>query len=258
LLCLAFLCLEAVVAQSCSGDGGTGTCVDTNSNPCTNGVLVPDQCPGPNNIVCCVTNWGSCNVNGQQGTCEMNTACGGTVVPGYCPGPNNVECCLSSGPTPGWNRTMCEKVASLWNWFHIQYNWSPTTDQFVLSGPGLYRSDCSGFVSAAWNFPPPGYVVDDMPCYPISASQLSRCDALQHMGQGGDGHIALFWGWDGSNPIVMEECGHFSDCCGNQATCPGSCGSSTSCNEYCPGCPIQLRSWSGGLQGFQPVRRNGW
>lgn len=36
------------------------------------------------------------------------------------------------------------------------YSWSETTYQYVKSGKGKYRSDCSGFVSATWDVDPPG------------------------------------------------------------------------------------------------------
>lgn len=123
-------------------------------------------------------------------------------------------------------------------------------------GPWPYRSDCSGFVSAAWNEPPPGAVTQDFPCYQIDASDLQLGDALLNPSE----HVAMFVGWDDNgNPTVVEECGHTPDCCGGDATCPGSCGASSSdCDEYCPGCPIQLRSWPEIYPGFYPCRRNGW
>jgi hypothetical protein len=77
--------------------------------------------------------------------------------------------------------------------------------------------DCSGFVSAAWNVPPPGAVTyDNFPCYQIDASELRTCDALLNPAE----HVALFIGWDNGQPLVMEECGHVPECCGSEATCP--------------------------------------
>jgi len=259
LLCIPFICGDYIngtynTLVSCSADGGSGVCVDKTKDPCTQGIFVANHCPGAANIECCVTNWGGCTADGKSGMCLKTSECHGTAVSGHCPGPSNVECCISGAPSATWNRTACAKVAGLWHSAKIRYNWNPTTRQFVSSGPGLYRSDCSGFVSAAWDFSAPGYVVDNIPVHNIAASELVQCDALRHLGAGTAGHIALFWGWSGNNPIVMEECGHTADCCGGEHTCPGSCGD---CNEYCPGCPIQLRAWAG-LRGFQPVRRNGW
>lgn len=71
------------------------------------------------------------------------------------------------------------------------------------------------------------------------ARALQQCDALLHVGE----HVVLFWGWQSPGvPIVVEECGHFSGCCGAEATCPGSCGTAASCNEYCPGVRARARS----------------
>jgi hypothetical protein len=72
-----------------------------------------------------------------------------------------------------WNVSDCMNVADAWLKGRILYNWNPTTKQYVTSGKGLYRSDCSGnfrificvllaifnslgFVSAAWDIAPPG------------------------------------------------------------------------------------------------------
>jgi hypothetical protein len=89
--------IAAARAQSCSGDGGSGTCIDKTKQKCVNGELVAGQCPGGNNIECCVTNWGSC----PGGTCQMTTkGCSGHYVAGECPGPADVECCSTSPPPP--------------------------------------------------------------------------------------------------------------------------------------------------------------
>ncbi len=102
-------------------------------------------------------------------------------------------------------------------------------------------------------------MVDSLPISIISESELKPCDALRHLGEGTAGHVAMFLGWHSPGvPWIAEECGHFSDCCGGAATCPGKCGSATNCNEYCPGCPIQQHIWADGLRGFQPIRRHGW
>jgi len=202
-----------------------------------------------------------CSVPGVgSGTCESTSSkCDGHFYAGHCPGPSNIQCCVKGNAGGGnWTREECMKVAKAWHNNKIRYSWSPTTKQHVKFGKGLYRSDCSGFVTAAWNFDPPGAVVDTMPGYNIDAKELKTCDALKHEGTGGNGHVALFVEWKGNNPVVVEECGHTSECCEGEATCPGKCGSASKCDEYCPGCPIQWREWSDGLRGFQPIRRKGW
>ena len=71
-------------------------------------------------------------------------------------------------------------------------------------GARSYRSDCSGFVSASWNVPPPGAVTQSFPAYAIAESDLQRGDALLMASD----HVALFWGWAApGQPIVVEECG---------------------------------------------------
>jgi len=179
--------------------------------------------------------------------------------------PSNTKCCVPrvklppSVPQKKWTRADCLAVAHAWLNAGIRYSWEPQTHQYAHSGgKGPYRPDCSGFVSAAWDYPPPGYVVDTMQGHSIKASQLRTCDALRHEGEGGNGHIVLFIGWAENGAIwVVEECGHMSECCGSSATCPGKCGGAYSCDEYCNGCPIQWHKWSG-LNGFAPLRRSGW
>jgi len=258
--------LEPLVDSSSSGVGspcgdgtGSGSCVNTDTNNCGNGVLEAGLCPGGNNVECCLTNWGSC----AGGTCVTTSQCsanGGTSTPGECPGPDNVQCCSTGGPGPSssWNRTAAYQVAMTWIKYGIKYSTTPNTLQWVTYGQGPYRSDCSGFVSAAWDETDAGGgpTTFDFPCYAIDSSQLTLGDALLNPSE----HVAMFVGWDSNqNPIVVEECGHTSGCCGGQATCPGACGSSSnSCDEACPGCPIQLHSWDGIYAGFYPCRRNGW
>jgi len=48
-----------------------------------------------------VKSWGSCYVNGVQGTCQATSKqCNGSYRAGYCPGPSNVQCCLPRQATP--------------------------------------------------------------------------------------------------------------------------------------------------------------
>jgi len=244
------------VATTCDADGLSGTCIDTNSQKC-GGILLPGFCSGPSNIVCCVTSLPSCHPpNCGVGICTLTSDCPSNKVhvPGYCPGPDTVECC-TDGDT-SWNRTDALDVAAAWVNARVKYSWTAAVSQWVTHGQGPYRSDCSGFVSATWNVAPPGDVTQSFPCYQISASDLQPGDALLNPSQ----HVALFTGWHSSGvPNVIEECGHTSQCCGSDETCPGACGSSAyNCDEYCPGCPIQEHTWPSILDGFHPCRRNGW
>ena len=153
-----------------------------------------------------------------------------------------------------WSRENCMNVANTWFKAGVKYNWSPTTLQLVTSQgnyAGKYRSDCSGFVSACWNYQPPGYTTRDIPANTISASQLQPCDAILNRGS----HIAMFYKTDGAKKIFVEECGH--SCCGSQNSCPGRCQPGATCSEYCDGCPVQhlVRS---DFSKYTFVRRPGW
>jgi len=131
-----------------------------------------------------------------------------------------------------WTRDDAVRVANAWEAGNVPYSQSTTyhTLQFVSSGKGPYRSDCSGFVSAAWNLAPPGFTTSTIPHNSIDSSQLIRGDALLNPSH----HIALFWGWADSSqtkPIVVE--------------------------EYSTGHFCEQRTWSS-LRGFLPIRRQGW
>jgi MYXO-CTERM domain-containing protein len=75
-----------------------------------------------------------------------------------------------------------------------------------------YRSDCSGFISWAWNLPAPGRVTGEFAPYEtdittvIQASDLRPGDAAN---RNSGGHIVLFekWTTPGSEAMFMEEPG---------------------------------------------------
>jgi MYXO-CTERM domain-containing protein len=76
-----------------------------------------------------------------------------------------------------------------------------------------YRSDCSGFVSWAWELPPPGLVTSTFAPFDTSESSVIQCADMQP----GDaanrdpntGHIVLFkqWTTKGTEAIFIEEPG---------------------------------------------------
>jgi len=134
--------------------------------------------------------------------------------------------------TYAWTRDDCQRVALAWKGGNIPYSQSTryNTKQFVSSGKGPYRSDCSGFVSASWDLAPPGDTTRTIPHQNIGKDSLVRCDALLDPAH----HVALFWGWADAaktRPIVIE--------------------------EYTTGRVTEERTWTS-LRGFQPIRRNGW
>jgi hypothetical protein len=150
-----------VAGVACSGDGGSGTCIDTTSQKCS-GVLVPNLCPGPATEECCVTDFGNC----PGGVCQMkNIPCKGHYVAGECPGPAGVECCTTGGGG-GINRTEIMKRAQTWVDAQIPYcqcsGGPPTECCGVCPYCSDYRCDCSGYVSYTWNLGK-GYTTSTLP-----------------------------------------------------------------------------------------------
>jgi hypothetical protein len=128
-----------------------------------------------------------------------------------------------------WTRADCKKVADVWLQHKVIYSQTPKVRQYISHGQGLYRPDCSGFVSAAWDYNPPGMTTSTFKVDKIHAKHLTRCDALLKR----SGHIALFWGWNKGLPVVVEE------------------------HDW--HLPIVRRSWSSSYyHEFQPVRRPHW
>jgi hypothetical protein len=115
----------------------------------------------------------------------------------------------------------CQVLAAAQAWVDagVMYSWDawytdPTT------GLCCYRTDCSGYVSAVWQLPPPGHttyslaggVWDDGVSYVIAAEELQPGDALNYPGSpsAGTGHVMLYVSgdfWSGSVE-VYEEFGH--------------------------------------------------
>ncbi|HEY5243321.1 MAG TPA: GH25 family lysozyme [Polyangiaceae bacterium] len=75
-----------------------------------------------------------------------------------------------------------------------------------------YRSDCSGFVSWAWQLPAPGLVTDDFAPFDTSASTTIQCTDLQPgdaANRDAVGHMVLFKEWitAGTEAVFIEEPG---------------------------------------------------
>jgi len=68
---------------------------------CTGTSTTLPLCPGPDNIQCCVTDWGTCTWNGVSGICMDYLKCNGSsTTANLCPGPDNIRCCIHNTPPP--------------------------------------------------------------------------------------------------------------------------------------------------------------
>jgi hypothetical protein len=75
-----------------------------------------------------------------------------------------------------------------------------------------YRSDCSGFVSWAWQLPAPGLVTDEFAPFDTTDSTTIDCTAMQPgdaANRNSVGHIVIFKQWvtPGSEAVFIEEPG---------------------------------------------------
>jgi uncharacterized protein (TIGR03382 family) len=75
-----------------------------------------------------------------------------------------------------------------------------------------YRSDCSGFVSWAWNLPAPGRVTGEFAPFQTDATQEIQANTLQPgdaANRASGGHMVLFKAWmvQGQSAVFMEEPG---------------------------------------------------
>jgi hypothetical protein len=134
-----------------------------------------------------------------------------------------------------WSRADAQEVAHAWLQHKPMFAMYPKVKQYISRGKGLYRPDCSGFVSACWNIPPPGSVTYTIKFKKISRRALKRGDALLCNGcYNGIHHLALFWGYAKDGRAVVVE-------------------------EYNYGHPVTMRAWSNSwFLAFMPIRRPGW
>jgi hypothetical protein len=140
-----------------------------------------------------------------------------------------------AGKKGPWSREDAFGVVSAWLKHKPMFAMYPKVKQYIKSGKGLYRPDCSGFVSACWNIPPPGSVTSTIKFKRIGRKALKRGDALLCNGcYNGIHHIGLFWGYAKDGRAVIVE-------------------------EYNYGHPVSMRAWSNSwFMAFMPIRRPGW
>lgn len=169
----------------CVSHGVTGVCVSISAGCCNSGTADPaDLCPGSQDIQCC-TNL-RCNTPGGSGNCMQTSLCsakGGYSDPGdYCPGPQDIQCCVVGGSTP----SIIEN-AKQWLYPPVPYN----QGAYYMG----YRTDCSGYVSMAWQL---GYSATTWTLpnhsYRISKDDLQPGDILLNI----DEHVLIFAGWANS------------------------------------------------------------
>jgi len=258
---LAFALVQSAKLPACHPQGhAAGTCIDSSKQCCPGGskFVDGDWCAGHSNspsVVCC-SKENKPNKKTPPPKGKKTPPPKGKKVPPpkgkktppptkgkKTPPPKKTpptKAPKSKTPPPktgGWTREDCAKVAT--SWLHtkppIMFAERPTTHQYGKSGKGLYRSDCSGFTSACWNVPPPGWTTYVFKFHSVARKSLQRCDALLCRGcYHGIHHVALFWGWakDG-RPVIVE--------------------------EYNYGHPVSMRAWDNSyFDHFMPIRRIGW
>ncbi len=116
-------------------------------------------------------------------------------------------------PAPAQAISRDEVMERAWAWVADAPIYSQTpwyTDP--TSGTCCYRSDCSGFVSAVWDLPPPGHTTysfaggpwDDGVSYVIDGSELRPGDALNAPGDPAarTGHVMLYVSGDYASGYV--------------------------------------------------------
>jgi len=83
-------------------------------------------------------------------------------------------------------------------------NWVNNRVPYSQTGRyGGYRTDCSGYVSMAWETSQPGYVTSTLPqvSHPIARSALQPGDVLLCRSE----HVVIFGGWSGPSHYVAYE-----------------------------------------------------
>lgn len=166
----------------CYSGGVEGVCVSVSAGCCSGGYADPaDLCPGSQDIQCCVNT--KCYTPGGSGTCMQTSLCsskGGVSDPGdYCPGPQDIQCCVIGG-----SQSNAISRAKTWINPPVPYN-----QQAYYGG---YRTDCSGYVSMAWqlSYSATTWTLPNH-SYQISKDALQPGDILLNINE----HVLIFAGW---------------------------------------------------------------
>lgn len=99
-------CLSSVQCLAFDwGIGGSGICREADNCPQTSSgqfLAMEDDCPGDNNVKCCLSDVQCRTKKGCTGSCRPRTSCPNTPTQFYdsnlCPGNNDIKCCLSNIP----------------------------------------------------------------------------------------------------------------------------------------------------------------
>jgi len=210
-----------------------GKCIDNSKGTCCPAgtkYVEGDYCPGHSNkatVVCCAKDGSGKKTPAKKGKKPAKKPAKKGKKPAK----------KSSKKTKGWSREDAVTVAKTWLKYKKRTPFAevPKVKQYITHGKGNYRTDCSGFVSACWNAPPPGFTTYSVKYKKIKRANMIRGDAmLCSLCYRGIHHIALFWGWAKDGRVVVVE-------------------------EYNYGHTVSMRAWDNSWgQHFSSVRRIGW
>jgi len=118
-------------------------------------------------------------------------------VPAQCSHNQEVEAEAESPVVGCVGRSTMISRAQDWVTHHVPYNQGGSY--------GGYRTDCSGYVSMAWEAAKPGYTTQTLPhiSHPISKASLQPGDVLLCTSE----HVVIFGGWSGGQThfVAYEE-----------------------------------------------------
>ena len=93
--------------------------------------------------------------------------------------------------TTGSNQNRILQRAKAWVDAKVPYSQTNTYDG--------YRTDCSGFISMAWELARPGFVTGNLPHTVVSSpDDLRPGDAINNKQLGNNGHVVMFVQWSGN------------------------------------------------------------
>ena len=96
---LALAATTAPRGSKCTADAVAGTCLSKSSDGCSGGSFIPNHCPGPTDIQCCIKS----PCKGVSGTClsvEHTGCAGGVFLTNKCPGNTDFRCCHKDDTKP--------------------------------------------------------------------------------------------------------------------------------------------------------------